>query len=304
MSTLKVKIFAVEGVQLVSVAKSHLTIGAGSHCEIRPTGDGVATEHFRIWSDGDHLWGQDLGSGYATYMNGQVLQPMRPFLFRETDMFRIGESGVSFSCQVISDGAPRVQETAPKVPGPPVASESELKKVEQENEKLAREVLNLRHQLKRANSSNHDEDEEISEVKRNALQEINAMKDMESRRFDKWKTESVEEVERVVINLMHQRQKSKLTPEEISHDVSVALRSVLLGQKFQPIPYQRKSSSGKILMAILLSAAVCAGYMYRSKLNVRRPAAVLYVPPVKQELSSVAGKPADSHAKNKKSKNK
>ena len=252
----------------MNVPKSHVTIGNGEHCEIRPSGDGVAVEHFRIGTDGAHLWGQDLGSGYATFMNGQVLQPMRPFLFRETDLFRIGESGISFSCQMVHDHTPKAPEPVARQPEPtPVVSDRELKKIEAENERLAREVLNLRHQLKKAQAPTPQEEEEISQVKLNALHEINAMKDVESRRFDKWKRESVEEVERMVITLMQQRNRTKLSKEEISHDVSLALRSTLLGEKINSVSYQIEQFSLEASMAaVILSAAACSGYIYHSKM--------------------------------------
>lgn len=306
MSSLKIKIFAAEGVRVVNVPKSHVTIGTGVQCEIRLSGDGVAEEHFRIWSDGNHLWGQDLDSGFATYMNGQVLQPMRPFLFREMDLFRIGESGVSFSCQLIQDGPQRSPGVVAKATDSPPPPDQEVTKVEQENVRLTREVTNLRHQLKKAIVPRPEEEQEISQIKQSALHEINAMKDVESRRFEKWKRESVEEVERMVITLMARRQKSKLTREEISQDVSLALRTTLLGEKIHSLPTRRSGSHWKLLAAVLVSGALCAGYMFRSKLKVRRPAAVLYVPPVKQEMAppvtTAKAKTSDSKAKAKKTK--
>ena len=109
MSGFKIKVFTAEGVELLNVAKLHLLVGRAPHCDVRPSGKDVADEHLRIWSDGGHLWGQDLGSAAGTNVNGQLLQPMRPFLFhvKLTRLFWANRGSVWRSRTAISGRAVR-----------------------------------------------------------------------------------------------------------------------------------------------------------------------------------------------------
>src|SRR5579859_7071555 len=107
MSGFKVKIVTSEGTQTISVAKSHLLIGQAEHCDIQLSDGEVAPEHLRIWSDGAHLWGQDMGSSHGSTLNAQPLQPMRPVLFHEADLFKLGAMDATLSFHPVQMGAAR-----------------------------------------------------------------------------------------------------------------------------------------------------------------------------------------------------
>ena len=154
-----------------------------------------------------------------------------------------------------------------------------VKKLESENEKLSLQLEQLRTQLNNA-TAHPDEEEEVSHVRRNALTEINAMKEAEARRFENWKRDSVEEVEKTVTGLILRKPKSKLSKEEICRDVSVALRKTLLGETTGKIHISDPDSAMKYVLPLVVAALLCGAYAFHSKWTAtRRPAAVVYVPP-------------------------
>jgi pSer/pThr/pTyr-binding forkhead associated (FHA) protein len=290
MSGFKVKIFTNEGAQTVSVAKSHLLIGASEYCDIQITGGEVGTEHLRIWSDDGHLWGQDLGSKHGTMLNGQPIQPMRPVLFHEADLFRLGISDATLAFHVTTSGSVR----AP-VPNLAPSEDTNISNLKEEIEKLKAENLRLQHaftdlqaEAERKNAViDPEEEEEISAVKHNALTEIQAMKEAESRRFEVWKQEVVDELEKIV-GKTFRKADPKMSREDLGQDVSNALRAHLLGEKI-PAPRRRhRTKDGwqrRVLAAIIVCALATAAIFYVKKSNHRTPASVILVPSAYKNLN-------------------
>lgn len=301
MSGFKVKIFTSEGSQTISVVKSHLLIGSADHCDIQLAGGEIAVEHLRVWSDGEHLWGQDLGSQYGTTLNGQSLPPMRPVLFHEADLFKLGISDATLSFHPAAFGTMRApvvnlqNEGRGEIPAEVV---EQIQLLKQANRRLQEEMQQLREESERQARSrgtsvvDPEEEEEISAVKNNALQEIQAMKEAEARRFEVWKRESVDELEAVITDTIRSHAHRKVSNDRICDDVAIALRFTLLGEK--PSAVRRRSHSGDgwqrtLLAGVLLCLFVAAGLIYVNRTAHRVPASVVFIPspskPVMQKPS-------------------
>jgi pSer/pThr/pTyr-binding forkhead associated (FHA) protein len=286
MNSFKIKIFTADGVQSMGVPKAHFTIGSASHCEVRLQGESIAPEHMRVWVDGGHLWGQDLGSNEGTSMNGQPLQSLRPLLFRETDVFKLGSSGASLAFQSASSSSHGVRSPVTVMTAPISSteenseefessvkfSEKSFRKIEADNLRLHREIEELRKQVRRVSASPDDE-KEISQVKKNALLEIKAMKAAESRRFETLKRESVEEVERIVLSLIESRPKNKRVGG-LKQDVSLALRQALLGDRAAQAEVRERMIPTDHLLRVVIplfaAGILCFGYVFYTKSHVGR----------------------------------
>lgn len=90
-SALKVKIFDAKGTQILPVAKSTVTVGSASHCDVVLNHPSVQPEHIRAWSEGGRIWVQDLGGATGTFLNGIRLPALKPMLVRELDILKLGE---------------------------------------------------------------------------------------------------------------------------------------------------------------------------------------------------------------------
>jgi hypothetical protein len=298
MSGFKIKIVTAEGPQTSSIPKSHLLIGSAQHCDIQLAAGDVAGEHLRVWSDGDHLWGQDLGSPHGTMLNGQSLLPMRPVMFHEVDLFKIGSSDVTLAFQTFGGGP--VWEPAqdlvkePSVSIPPEILEK-IEKLQAENFRLERELEDLNEeQTQKTSVIDAEEEEEISQVKHNALTEIQAMKEAESRRFEVWKSEAVEELEKLV-DQVFKKSDPKMSREDLCQDVTHALRASLLGETM-PAPRRRHQASDgwqrHLLAFILITVMAGIAFLYVKRSSRRQPASVVFVPaPSKQAPSGNFSRP-------------
>jgi pSer/pThr/pTyr-binding forkhead associated (FHA) protein len=289
MSGFKVKIFTNDGAQTVSVEKPHLLIGSSEHCDIQISGGEVGSEHLRIWSDSGHLWGQDLGSKHGTSLNGQSIQPMRPVMFHEADLFKLGVSDATLAFHVTTSGSVRA-------PAPSLVNEdTDIMDLKEIVEKLQAENIRLKHELTDIREENTrksmiidpEEEEEISQVKHNALTEIQAMKEAESRRFEVWKLEVVDELDKLV-GKTFRKTDPKMSREDLSQDVSNALRAHLLGEKL-PSPRRRATNRdgwGRTFFAALLLCALAgAAVFYVKKTAHRMPASVILVPSSSKNLN-------------------
>lgn len=308
MSGFKVKIFNSDGSQTISVAKSHLLIGSAEHCDIQLAGGEIAPEHLRVWTDGDHLWGQDLGEHFGTTLNGQPVPAMRPVLFHETDLFKLGSSDTTLAFHPAVLGTVRApvvnmpQEAKAEIPAEVV---EQLQTLKAANRRLQEEVHQLRAEKDRARGTSvvdPEEEEEISAVKQNALLEIQAMKEAEARRFEVWKRESVDELDAVISETIRRHAHKKTSNENICEDVSDALRATLLGEK--PTSRRRRSDGDgmqrAMLALVLLALFVAATYFYVKNNSRRSPASVIYIPsPGKESLQKSATRPNSTKNYNK-----
>lgn len=308
MSGFKVKIFNAEGSQTISVAKSHLLIGSAEHCDIQLAGGEIAPEHLRVWSDGNHIWGQDLGAEYGTTLNGQPLPSMRPVLFHETDLFKLGNTDATLAFHPAVLGTVRApvvnlpQEAKAEIPQEVI---EQLQSLKLANRRLQDEVQQLRSERDRARGTSvvdPEEEEEISAVKQNALLEIQAMKEAEARRFEVWKRESVDELDAVITDTIRRHAHKKTANETICEDVSDALRTTLLGER--PSARRRRSEGDgmqRAMLAIVLLALFAAATFFYVKNNSRRtPASVIFIPaPGKEPLQKSATRPNSTKNYNK-----
>jgi|GEM_PF-3911361 len=285
MSGFKVKIFTSDGSQTISVAKSHLLIGSADHCDIQLAGNEISPEHLRVWSDGNHLWGQDLGEQNGTSLNGQPLPSMRPVLFHEADLFKLGTSDTTLAFHPAVLGtvrAPVVNMPAESKADIPAEVADQLQSLKAANRRLQEEVQQLRTERDRSRGTSvvdPEEEEEISAVKQNALLEIQAMKEAEARRFEVWKRESVDELDAVISETIRRHANKKSSNENICEDVSDALRITLLGEK--PTARRRQEGDGlqRALLALVLLALFAAATYFYVKNNSRRvPASVVFIP--------------------------
>ncbi|MGZ3721936.1 MAG: FHA domain-containing protein [Bdellovibrionales bacterium] len=173
--SLKVKIFDSKGTRILQVAKSTLTIGSASHCDVVLEDPSVQPEHTRAWLDGGRIWIQDMGSTSGTALNDIRLPALKPMLVRDLDVLRLGESQSTLGLEAILVRAPVVK---PKV-ADPVAKEStvpepkglsnvELQKRREEAAQLARELAELRLQLQMGNlekSSNEEMGQQLANLR-------------------------------------------------------------------------------------------------------------------------------------------
>ena len=91
---------------------------------------------------------------------------------------------------------------------------TDVKRLTIENQRLARELEQVRAQVQNVPAT-PEEEEEVSQVKMNALLEVKAMKEAEARRFETWKRESVEEVEKIIVRAIEKKPKSRMTKSEV-----------------------------------------------------------------------------------------
>jgi hypothetical protein len=160
--SLKVKIFESTGTRILNVAKSTLTIGSASHCDIVLDHPTVNPEHTRAWIESGRIWIQDLGSPGGTALNDIRLPSLKPMLVRDLDVLRLGESPSTLGLEAIMVRAPvvkpkvseRVSATASAreaaAPDAKVLSNVELEKRREEAETLGRELADVRLQLQMA----------------------------------------------------------------------------------------------------------------------------------------------------------
>lgn len=273
MGSLIVKIHKPEGTQVITLPKSHLTVGRSSICDVQLDDQNIGQEHLRIWYDNGHLWGQDLGTEHGTNMNGSRMLLLRPVLFRDTDAFQLGGArfSITFQYQNTTDAKPAptirtlgepppLQKTPPKLP---VDDSGPLK---EENQKLRLEIARLKKTVDELNRPSAEEITSISQVKRNALKELETLKAAEIKRFETLKKNSVGEIERRIIARVHNRGRKLISQPEIESDVSAALRHILLGEAEPPIFYHANSivPQGRLMLSFLLAALIVAGFVYYS----------------------------------------
>lgn len=250
---------------MVNVPKSHLTIGRASFCELRVEATAVADEHMRVWIDGGHLWGQDLGTPGGTIMNGSPMPPLRPVLFRETDLFKLGNSEQTFSFQSQQGGHVRQSSLARRPVEVPVLEnvvpQEKFDHVVAENRALMEQIAELR--KRREEEPSDDEITHVSQVKRDALREIQDIKEAEMRRFETWKRDSVKELEDTITRMIYSKSKKALSKDEVCKSVSVGLRKVLLSEDAsEDFTYGDDSSSTKMVFSLILAGLICFGYVF------------------------------------------
>ena len=300
MSSLTIKIFSTDGVQILNAEKSHVTIGAASSCEVCLIDEGVGAEHLRIWMDGDHLWAQDLGCEGGTLMNGTLMTPLRPILFRETDSFKLGKSERSVSVQ-----PPHVSFVRPPAPPKkpePVAvlpevtnsvSQDRYDQLKEENDRLVAQVAELHIRLTRNAEPSQEEITQVSQVKRDALKEIEATKEAEMRRFESWKRDSVYDVENAISSLILAKPKKMLSKDEVRREISAGLRHALLGEPLTGSPRSSEDGSRfRMLLALFSAGLICAGYIVLTKKKVTRVEASTATPVLNRAVASPAPAPA------------
>jgi hypothetical protein len=308
MNTLTVKIFGPDGVQVLNVDKSHLTIGSASFCEVCL--EGVGSEHLRVWLDGGHLWAQDLGCENGTQMNGTLMASLRPVLFRETDVFRPGTSDrtMTFHAPPVNYVRPALvlkkPEASQLMPTPipaPVPVPMALTGVEQEkydllkeeNDRLNAQIDELHEQLSKEDEPSDEEITQVSQVKRDALKEIEAVREAEMRRFESWKRDSVKEIENSISRKIFSKPKKTMTKEEAVRDVSAVLRVSLLGEELvedYDFGDEDNSARSRMIVSLVIAGLLCFGYVSFTKWKANQVAANT-VPSPARTVASPAKRP-------------
>ncbi len=214
-ATLKVKLFDVNGTQVIPIAKSNLSIGSAKHCDIVFDHSSVQGEHLRAWFDAGRIWVQDMGSSSGTYLNGIRLPSLKPMLVRELDILKIGDNPVTVGMEANLVRSPVVrpkmpiEDQAPAAAKPPakdVPDDSEIEKKRDELAGLRRELAELRLQLQIGRLDKESEDEahrNLSKIRNEilSLQDTKAklernLKQMEQQREAKLKAVEKEIAER------------------------------------------------------------------------------------------------------------
>src|SRR5687768_17438983 len=115
MSTgsLKVKIFDGKGTHVVPVAKSTVTVGSASHCDVVLEHASIQAEHVRAWLEGGRIWIQDLGTTGGTFLNGIRLPGLKPMLVRDLDVLKLGECPATVGMEANLVRAPIVKAARP-----------------------------------------------------------------------------------------------------------------------------------------------------------------------------------------------
>lgn len=197
MNGFKVKIFTPENASTVSVEKAFLTVGRSDRCDIQVDDKAVNEEHLRIWCEGGRLWAQDLGTSCGTSMNELPLPRLRPLLFRETDIFRLGNSSVTLTFEPNWIRPANINKSMEQIGVPihPAVPADTLKQLDEELEErrkekrqLAKELaqLKLHRQFEglRAGAADAIPAEEWGRLRLKAIKEVNAYKEAEFRKFE------------------------------------------------------------------------------------------------------------------------
>ncbi|MBX3022972.1 MAG: FHA domain-containing protein [Bdellovibrionales bacterium] len=152
--SLKVKIFEAKGTNVVPVAKSTVTVGSHSHCDVVLEHATVQEEHVRAWLEGGRIWIQDLGTTAGTFLNGIRLPPLKPMLVRDLDVLKLGDCPATLGLEanlvrapVVKTQAPVEQENTLTDIKPLTAKDPELEKRRDELAKVSRELAELKLQL-------------------------------------------------------------------------------------------------------------------------------------------------------------
>jgi hypothetical protein len=231
MNGFKVKIFTMDGCQTVSIDKAFLTIGKSAYCDINLEHQNVGEEHLRVWCEGGRLWAQDLGADAGTAMNDLPLPRLRPLLFRETDVFRLGDSPFTLTFEPnwirpANVNKPLEQMGMQAPPSGPAKLlqqlEDEIEARRKEKRKLAKELahLKLQRQYHRMAAPANTADS-VADLKLSADQEVNAYKEAEMRKFVQQKQQLIEDLEKSILDKLDQKiLTSKVSRSQISYVAS------------------------------------------------------------------------------------
>lgn len=185
--SLKVKIFDNKGTHILQVAKSTLTIGSASHCDVVLDDPSINPEHARAWLEGGRIWIQDLGAVSGTSLNEIRLPALKPMLVRDLDVLRLGDSPSTLGLEAILVRAPvvkpKVKEPLPKenqVVESKGLSNVELEKRREEAETISRNLAELRLQLQMAKLEKISA-EEMSQQLQDLRDEIKRVQEQKSR---------------------------------------------------------------------------------------------------------------------------
>jgi pSer/pThr/pTyr-binding forkhead associated (FHA) protein len=111
-ATFKVKLFDQKGTRVIPLAKSAITLGRASHCDVVFDHPSLQAEHVRAWLDGGRVWVQDLGGAGGTFLNGIRLPSLKPMLVRDVDALKLGEFPASIALETVVVRSPAVKSSA------------------------------------------------------------------------------------------------------------------------------------------------------------------------------------------------
>lgn len=177
--------------------KPFLTVGRSDRCDVQVADEAINEEHLRIWCEGGRLWAQDLGTSCGTSMNELPLPRLRPLLFCETDIFRLGSSSITLTFEPNWIRPANINKSMeqigvpihPAVPADTLKQlDEELAERQKERRQLAKELaqLKLRRQFEglRADAAEAIPAEEWGRLRLKAIKEVNAYKEAEFRKFE------------------------------------------------------------------------------------------------------------------------
>lgn len=274
---MKVKINKVDGIEVIPIAKSTLTIGSAEHCDVVLSHESVEAEHVRAWLEGGRIWIQDLGTGHGTLLNGSQLPALKPMLVRELDLVKLGACTATIALEGSLVRAPVVKLVAPIEETPRLDSslksnsDSDMAKRREELAEVSRDLAELRLQLQMGRLEKTSDEEFRKQL--HALRE-------EIRQF----TDQREKLQKSVDALDSERtNRLRLIDEEIEKKLK-ASESELQEMRDNA---GRKMGHWKVDMVAELSTRVRALLEAKSKVWISRPMSQDMVSELNSELNVV-----------------
>lgn len=210
--SLKVKIFDAKGTNLIPVAKSTVTVGSSSHCDVVLEHPSIQGEHVRAWLEGGRIWIQDLGTTGGTFLNGIRLPGLKPMLVRDLDVLKLGECPATLGLEANLVRAPVVKAHAPVEevtltdikPSPP--KDAELEKRREELAKVSRELAELKLQLQMGRLEKSSTEELRKEINglREELRQLGEQRDKTAdaiKRLDNERHKKISAVEAEIVDM-------------------------------------------------------------------------------------------------------